>query len=130
VVIVVVPGAWVVAVPGAPVALLEARGTVSGVGAEGVGKVVGSRGSVVGIGAGLGAGSAGGTVGSVRPGVRHGAASRFEVLPRPTRPTHMSVAWSYPVTPLAAFALRSGFDRWDAIGGGESTSLSTGSSLT
>jgi hypothetical protein len=27
----------------------------------------------------------------------------------------MSVAWSYPVTPLAAFALGSVFDRWDAI---------------
>jgi hypothetical protein len=27
----------------------------------------------------------------------------------------MTVAWSDPVTPLAAFALGSGFDRWDAI---------------
>jgi hypothetical protein len=27
----------------------------------------------------------------------------------------MTAGWSYPVTPLAAFALGSGFDRWDAI---------------
>jgi hypothetical protein len=26
-----------------------------------------------------------------------------------------SVAWSYPVTPLAAFALSGAFDKWDAI---------------
>jgi hypothetical protein len=27
----------------------------------------------------------------------------------------MSVAWSYPVTPLAAFALSGAFDNWDVI---------------
>jgi hypothetical protein len=27
----------------------------------------------------------------------------------------MTVAWSYPVTPLAGFAVGSGFDGWDAI---------------
>ena len=26
-----------------------------------------------------------------------------------------SVAWSYPVTPLAAFGLSGAFDKWDAI---------------
>src|SRR5215218_8349334 len=30
-------------------------------------------------------------------------------------PLPRSVAWSYPVTPLAAFALSGAFDKWDAI---------------
>ena len=34
---------------------------------------------------------------------------------RPPRPTPMSVAWSYPVTLLAAFALSGAFDNWDVI---------------
>ncbi len=48
--IVVVPavaGAWAMAGPGVVVGLLTASGTVSGVGVERVGAVVGSRGSVV-----------------------------------------------------------------------------------
>jgi hypothetical protein len=72
--IVVVPelaGAWALAGPETLVALLTARGAVSGLGAEPVGTVVGSRGPVVDVGAGLGAGSAG-TVGSARAGARRG----------------------------------------------------------
>jgi hypothetical protein len=46
---------------------------------------------------------------------RHGPLSRFDFLSRPTAHSLRSVAWSYPVTPLAAFALSGAFDKWDAI---------------
>jgi hypothetical protein len=47
-----------------------------------------------------------------RHGQRPGSTS---VKADTARPTGMTAGWSYPVTPLAAFALGSGFDRWDAI---------------
>jgi hypothetical protein len=53
------------------VGLLTAGGTVSGMGVEGVGAVVGSRGPVVGVDADLVAGSAW-TAGSTRVGARRG----------------------------------------------------------
>jgi hypothetical protein len=166
-VIVVVPavaGAWALAGPGVVVGLLTGSGTVSGVGSRGLGAVVGSRGSVVGVDADLVAGSAW-TAGSTRAGARHGgggwgdrvaeatrAARTAVVSPKATSPSHqghrdiargrgpgdiscrgrdvdmvhcpgwtsfqglpgplhMSVAWSYPVTPLAAFALSGAFDK-------------------
>ena len=44
------------------------------------------------------------------------ALSRFEFIVKAcTAPLPMSDAWSYPVTPLAAFALSGAFDKWDAI---------------
>jgi len=48
---------------------------------------------------------------------RHGAWSRFDCVFKKADTAHSlwSVAWSYPVTPLAVFALGCRFDRWDAI---------------
>jgi hypothetical protein len=56
----------------------------------------------------------------VRPAGAEGVGSARCIVPvrLPFRgqygPTGTTVAWSYPVTPLAAFALGSGFDSWDA----------------
>ena len=43
--------------------------------------------------------------------------SRFDGIFKKAFTAHSlrSVAWSYPVTPLAAFALSGAFDKWDAI---------------
>jgi hypothetical protein len=45
-----------------------------------------------------------------------GAWSRFDFFFRAfTAHLSRSVAWWYPVTPLAAFGLSGAFDKWDAI---------------
>jgi hypothetical protein len=47
---------------------------------------------------------------------RHGAWSRFDGNVKAcTAHLFRSVAWSYPVTLLAAFGLSDAFDNWDAI---------------